>query len=174
MLAQFWMSITVKGQVPQRKLDEPQEDEESLPTLLDTICEALEESGLVQFQVVGFSPEPWPVDVRTDLSVVIEQVPKAIGHLERGTAAEIGFYEQGIERIIYIDPNGDNVEFVCKEMLSGRSIGTAVAMERQLAVGMLKKLVDQFKRIVEQAYPEVASRSIFREWMNDYCEARAT
>jgi hypothetical protein len=72
---------------------------DNITSVLTDICEALAEEGSVRFVVDGFGQDPWPVDVRTDLPVVIEQVPAVLKALRSGFSTSLGFYEQGIQRV---------------------------------------------------------------------------
>lgn len=58
---------------------------DELVQLIAAQCRALARTRGVTFLVGGFGQDHWPVDVETDLAVVIEQLPRATSDLrERG------------------------------------------------------------------------------------------
>jgi hypothetical protein len=76
---------------------------DNITSVLIDICDALAEEASVHFLVGGFGQDPWPVDVRMDLPVVIEQVPMrtatttpdakvspATAHIAAGEAQRVG------------------------------------------------------------------------------------
>jgi len=83
-------------------------------SLIKDVCVALAKSN-AQFIVVSPESGAWPVDVATDLPVVIEQMPKFLGFLydPNREAFELDFYEQGIQRRIEFQRVGQTVEVGC-------------------------------------------------------------
>ena len=68
-------------------------------SVLQDICELLEEEGTISFFVSGFGDPNWPLDIATDLCVILEQLPLALTKLANETGEfELDFYEQGVER----------------------------------------------------------------------------
>lgn len=53
-------------------------------SILCDVCDALAGSSSADFIVSGFGQERWPVDVRTDLAVFLEQLPNALASVESG------------------------------------------------------------------------------------------
>ncbi len=47
--------------------------------------------------IEGFADDPWPVDVETDLAVVLGQLSKALSGLRHNGEVTLESYEQGIE-----------------------------------------------------------------------------
>ena len=68
-----------------RSYDEAQDD---VTRVLADICESLATSEGVDFVVRGFGQDRWPVDVRVDLAVVVEQVPGVLSAELRGARDE--------------------------------------------------------------------------------------
>lgn len=89
---------------------DPHEDD--VRSILIDICQALGSES--EFVVSGFGQERWPVDVKTDLSVFLEQLPSALRAVSEGVMADIDFYEQGIERSITLEPRGHSYLAICR------------------------------------------------------------
>ncbi|AJQ96672.1 hypothetical Protein YC6258_04640 [Gynuella sunshinyii YC6258] len=75
-------------------------DLDDINSLLMRICEYMDDHGECDFEFGGFGQQSWPVDVRTDLPVFLEQLPIVLSLLSQHENFEIDFYEQGIERTI--------------------------------------------------------------------------
>lgn len=93
---------------------------ESVEYLFPEICDQLEKSNLVKFRVEGFGKLPWPVDVSTDLMIVIEQLSDLLKFLDtsEATTGNLNFYEQGIERQIIFTKVGKLVKINCHPLLA--------------------------------------------------------
>ena len=88
------ISLAASGHAPPAlppKAYDPEQD--SILSLLGDICEAWE--GHAAFHVLGFGPDPWPVDVRTDLPVFMAGLPVALRRFRAGRDFVLDFYEQG-------------------------------------------------------------------------------
>lgn len=82
--------------------------------ILISICEVFELSGVVSFVVSGFGQEKWPVDCRTDLATIIEQIPDILEKVSKGIFSfQLDFYEQGIERQLVFEEEGELVRVTC-------------------------------------------------------------
>ncbi|MGE6228444.1 hypothetical protein [Paenibacillus chitinolyticus] len=78
------------------------------------ICDIFEISGAVAFKASGFGQKDWPVDCRTDLSTVMEQVPEILKKIELNQYDFIlDFYEQGMERQVAFSPDKDAIKLTC-------------------------------------------------------------
>jgi len=136
--------------------------------LLSHLCDALEETGAVRFEVIAFADEPWPVDVRCDLSVVLKQVPEVLQAVRSPETREfeLSFYEQGIERDLLFTKGPSNriaVDFSTRlEWHPPRSVENidTEALERQLVT-----LVEDFVRSARIVCPLAAGSQTFREWL---------
>lgn len=86
------------------------------------IGEALDEAG-AHFTAGGFGTDEWPVDVRFDLALLLPDVLDCLDSLAHGEPGELGFVEQGLQRVVHVEPSGDRVELRCS------SFGTWVPAE---------------------------------------------
>lgn len=144
------------------------QDLDNVTSLLIDICDALAEEASVRFVVSGFGQDPWPVDVRTDLPVVIEQVPAALAAIRNGAGASLGFYEQGIQRVLAMDPSGyDEVIVECQSMTSWQPQPSTVRMKRQDILDLLGTFLREFVEGARQRCPDLVEHAWFREWIRD-------
>lgn len=90
------------------------DDLDSIVSIFDDICSSLSETENVEFIVQGFGQKQWPVDIETDLSVVLEQLGSLCHFLSSGTGeGRIDFYEQGMERSLIFEYTDGDVEITC-------------------------------------------------------------
>lgn len=146
----------------------PTYDEEldSVTSVLTDICELLADEGSVQFLVEGFG-QRWPVDVRTDLAVVVEQVPTALRCLRAGESATLNFYEQGVERLLTIVPLEGNVNVRCSSTTSWRPEPNEIVLKRTEFIQLLTTFCSDFVARASERCPDIVKDSRFREWLRD-------
>lgn len=140
-----------------------------IKSLMAHVCDALQETGAAHFRVFAFDDQPWPVDVRYDLLVVLEQIPGILAAL-RASAPEftISFYEQGIERDLIFHRDSSNwltVEYNTQlEWNPPRLVEhiEAADLERQLLA-----LASDFVRAAQIVCPAAAASQPFRQWVDE-------
>ena len=83
-------------------------------SILHDVCEILVKFN-AQFIVVAPESGAWPVDVLTDLPVVIEQIPDFLRFLRKPNSEifVLDFYEQGLERQIEVRQSNGILDIVC-------------------------------------------------------------
>lgn len=129
-------------------------------------CEVLSAHGTV-FRAGGFGDPEWKVDVYTDLAVIVPQLQEASEQLQRRQPAELAFYEQGVERSVFITPNltGDQARLVCE------SFGDWVAPqpEETAELSGLTAMLRAFERDIAQEthrlWPEISAYDPFADWL---------
>ncbi|MBK6698053.1 MAG: hypothetical protein IPG50_38595 [Myxococcales bacterium] len=126
---------------------------------LESICDDLQEAGL-KFVVEGFR-EPWPVDVATDLLIVLEQLPTVEKQLLAGTPAALDFYEQGIERSLAITVHDDMAAVARTGLTAAIAPGDEVLPLRELLT-QLVTLRRDFAALVGRVYPGLELESATR------------
>lgn len=105
----FTLSLIEPRQRTRADLSPPSaETPEDLVSVLVEICSRLQELGY-EFNVQICSVREWPVDVRTDLAVIVEQLPDALDALADGREDRLEFYEQGVERVVALRNQSDGV-----------------------------------------------------------------
>lgn len=129
-------------------------------------CRAIAATNAYRFHVSGFGQERWPVDVETDLAIVIEQLPSVLmGLATEGATLELNFYEQGIERYITGVKRGQMVIFECasSSLNWGPEPSTELAPLAE-AEQMFRALRDKYISAVDSICPRLANVRAFRRW----------
>ena len=144
------------------------ECEDDLMAMFIDICEVLADTGAADFRVSGFGQDPWPVDVRTDLPVLLEQLPTAIAASAEPTSGFIlDFYEQGIERRLVFIPSNQEFTVTCESDTDWRPEPAQENIEVTFLRRQLVTLKNNFLRVVRVMAPEVDAHKLFREWASE-------
>ncbi|WP_437710858.1 hypothetical protein WMF45_37975 [Sorangium sp. So ce448] len=162
----FEVRLTVPSVLPRSEIGQLEYDPEldDLGSVLRDICEALEAAG-VGFHVRVCSDEYWPVTVRTDLLVVIEQLGDALGLLAQGQVGKLEFYEQGVERVVLLTPCGGEFLIQCNDLIVKPTSHTdTVSVSCELVLKELVGLADDFLRVSKICCGQLASHHWFVEW----------
>ena len=136
---------------------------DDIRSILSDVCDWAEPYG--RFVVGGFGQDPWPLDVRTDLLVVLEQLPEALHALSSGAAFEIDFYEQGVERRISFSPNEDGYVASCLSYGNWRPDPSVEIIDRAALASMLTAVRDEFLRFIRLSYPSLEPHPWLRSWL---------
>ncbi|OMF25859.1 hypothetical protein [Paenibacillus sp. FSL H8-0259] len=113
--------------------------------ILMCICKAFEISQSVSFVVGGFGQDNWPVDCRTDLCTVIEQVPDILGKTRAGIYSfELDFYEQGIERRLLFKEDTNLVKVTCISRTKWEPHPSSMFMEKAVVSKIFEKIYSDF------------------------------
>jgi hypothetical protein len=115
-------SIKLEHSGPRPELGQKHYDQEldDPGSILDDVCSALAENGRTTFVMSAFGQDRWPVDSRTDLCVVLEQLPSLIGDLQQQMPSRLDLYEQGLERRLSFSPQGEETEIHCTSLTKWR------------------------------------------------------
>ncbi len=140
-------------------------DFDNITVLLSDICDSLAETGQVVFRVSGFGQDRWPVDVGTDLVVVLEQLPRVWEALRTSSPTDLDLYEQGIQRTLtFRRTNGETV-IGCESMTQWVPDPAIERIDTRVVLDMLSRFRDAFVRLARQRTPGVVSHRWFQEWM---------
>jgi hypothetical protein len=146
----------------------PRDYDESLDdirSILSDVCRALEDDGAGKLIVSGFGQQQWPVDVGTDLAVLLEQLPDLIRSLGAGIPAVLDFYEQGIERALVFTPAEDCYEVLCEGRRDWQPSPSMERIERTDLLAMLSAVRDSFMTLVPNSSPELAEHPWVVSWL---------
>ena len=101
------------------------------------------------------------------LAVVVEQIPAALRALGNGAAATLDFYEQGIERMLTMEPTGTEVAVECQSMTSWQPEPSVIRINSAKLLKMLSAFLGEFVERAQQRCPELVEHPWFREWIRD-------
>lgn len=153
------------------------EEVEELIEIFFFLCKRLEESNLVQFRVEGFGEVPWPVDVRTDFEIVLEQISDLLKFLDTAESSigYLEFYEQKTQRQLVFVKLGKLIQINCHKTdcyvgPSKASWGQDIE-EEPMGINSLKlmicDLIRSFISIANELYPTWTSHELFQKWCRD-------
>ncbi len=139
---------------------------DELVVVLGGQCEALEATGAVRFHAGGFGQSTWPVDVRTDLAVVLEQLPEVMHGLRREGEFQLDFFEQGIETYLRCVRTGSLVAIECStfkmDWTPEPSVESLLAIELD---EMCRTLRATFSSAVERVCPWFSEGPAYQRWI---------
>lgn len=136
-------------------------------SVLRDICEILDRLG-ARFVVRICSDQLWPVTVRTDMLVVLEQITDVLALVSRDQTATLDFYEQGIERVVKFVPKGDIVEITCHELIIKPSMVVASTTgPREVVVDVLCKLATDFISASASHVGTLVAHPWFTNWAHN-------
>ncbi|CAM3583785.1 MULTISPECIES: hypothetical protein [Saccharibacillus] len=109
------------------------------------ICEIFEISARVSFFVSGFGQKRWPVDCKTDLATVIEEVPYILEKVNNGDFFfELDFYEQGIERTLIFEEEDSKVKITCSSRTDWIPDPSIIRMNKSEVLRMFENFYNSF------------------------------
>jgi hypothetical protein len=138
-------------------------DPEDIGAIIIDICHALE--GFAEFKVSGFGDNDWPVDVRTDLAVCIEQIPNLLEKLKKFEECSLDFYEQGIEREIIFLPQNGNYILLCNSTGDLDKRFQSEIVDSIQLIELFSTLLGNFLKATKELDFAVFQKKIFRDWL---------
>jgi hypothetical protein len=161
-----WMRIELKvspdlpSQVMPYRVYDPNDDD--VRAILMEACHELD--GWADFLISGLGQERWPVDVGTDLSVFLEQLPDALRAIAARKSAEIYLYEQGVDRLLALEPTGAGYAVHCRSGTDWRPWPAVEEVDSLKLEGMLVAVRDEFLEALERMAPELRLHPWIVEW----------
>ncbi|WP_151731563.1 hypothetical protein [Acinetobacter seifertii] len=143
-----------------RQYDDEYDNEISV---LTDICTELSKNKLNQFKIQAFSNELWPVDIETDLVVLLEQLPVCIREINLGSDSSIDLYEQGISREILLKFNQGNYNCYGKSHDGILVPSYAENISQTDLLKMLKTFLDHFLSALKNKH----SNKYLVQWLSD-------
>jgi len=132
-------------------------------SILGDLCEAVKNEAL--FVVSAFGQDRWPVDVRTDLVIFLEQLPRALHEIQLGLPAVLDFYEQGIERTLSFSPVGDQYSVTCLSLTDWRPVPAIEVIGREPLETMLKRVMEKFLGLIGKIAPSLVEHPRVQAWI---------
>ncbi|OAB35919.1 hypothetical protein [Paenibacillus glacialis] len=157
-----------KVTIDEKKYDDEFDDETSV---IFDICKYLHQTGSIDFIVLGFGSDGWPVNCEFDLPSVIEELPEMIQKFNNNEYnCNLGFYEQGVMReIVFRDEEGGKLLLECKSLIHGWSPSpSCIVMEKSTVKEMIEELFRSFITYSQKVCPELLSEKLFRDWISMY------
>lgn len=138
---------------------------DDLGSVLHDVCCLLEDMCEIEFHVRVCTEEYWPVTVRTDLCVVMEQMEDLLDGLERNQYGRLDFYEQGIERMVLFSKKKEKFEVRCEDMIEKtKSVSKILVTSPNIVLEELCTLVRDFLGTTRSCCPLLADHLWFLEW----------
>ncbi|WDF50723.1 hypothetical protein PQ460_22580 [Paenibacillus sp. KACC 21273] len=139
------------------ELDDP------IAILID-ICEVFEISESIVFLVSGFGQEQWPVDCRTDLLTVIEQIPFILKKISKNDFSfQLDFYEQGIEHLLIFEEENNQVRVSCVSHTDWTP-DEAIYIEKDKVLMMFEHFYYHFLKSSQILCPTLADHILLNDW----------
>lgn len=131
-------------------------------------CDLIADAKVANFRLICGGEQPWPVDVRTDLSVFLDQIPGLLRSLrEKEPSFRLSMYEQGIETILIFSRLGDALQVRCEPLVAGTALRFGAKDERvevKTFVNLVLEVVKSFVESCERVCPALLDRSEINEW----------
>lgn len=132
--------------------------------ILIAICEVFEISESIVFLVSGFGQEQWPVDCRTDLATVIEQIPFILKKIsKKDFSFQLDFYEQGIERLLIFEEENHQVRVNCVSHTNWTP-DEAIYIGKDKLLMMLEHFYYHFLKYSQILCPNLANHILLNDW----------
>ena len=128
------------------------------------LCQVLAENDCY-FRIGGFGQSDWRVDVRYDLSTLIEQLPDTLDKVRSRLAAEIDLYAQGVERTLRFEINGDFVTVLCESRTSWTPEFSVEDIGYSGLLSMLESVATEFAESLRLVWPQLANSMPFVKWL---------
>lgn len=137
---------------------------DDIHSILIDICDILADTSASEFVVSGFGQASWPVDVRTDLPVLLGQIPNAISSIDLGAPFSLDFYEQGLERTIHFTPQGETYSARCESYTDWRPDPAIEAIDASHLRKMLSDVRGGLMSFLSIKAPRAAAHPWMRAW----------
>ncbi|MCG8425713.1 MAG: hypothetical protein MJE77_48150 [Proteobacteria bacterium] len=145
--------------------DETYEEElHDVNAIIADMCIALGDTGSFEFRIAGFGESPWPLDVTTDLAIVLEQLPAAMASCSRNEPFQLDLYEQGVERRLDFIPSGKIYRVSCNSFSDWIPEPNAEEISIEDLRMMLSGIAKKFCELATGLLPETSKHPWFQEY----------
>ena len=140
------------------------EELDDVRSIFVDLCGMLSEIDEVRFVIRGFGAT-WTATVRTDLAVVLEQLPDVLRGLREKTSVELDFYEQGLQRTVRFDGSEDDLLLTCTSRLPAWAPAQGTSqVSREATIAMFLQLSETFLRVAARACPGITEHRWLIAW----------
>jgi len=134
-------------------------------SVIQDLCEVLQETGIVYFRVGGFGQDIWPVDVAIDLATIIEQLPEVISSIsEEHYPFQLDFYEQGVERRLTFEKEDKYIRVSCYSSTSWIPHPSSILLTKENILSQFLKLKNFYVQAVKIVCPKLSGSDLFTKW----------
>jgi len=159
----FHLRLTHReSQVLTRSFWQDGDEIDSVTEIIMFLCNSL--AGWAVFEVRGFGQASWPVNVATDLAVVLEQLPVVIRGLRQRQECTLDFYEQSVQRQVNFLPAEEQVRLQCLSGTDWTPVPTEVVQSRAELLMELRELRDSFLELVSRRAPAYTNDGNLLNW----------
>jgi len=140
---------------------------EDIQSVLSLFCEVLFRSNSIEFHISGFGETSWNVS-SMELCCVLEEFStfssSIISNIQKNLFNfYIDFYEQGVERTLKFEDEGDNVKIFCESRTNWIPNPTIEKIEKEKLKIMLEKFHNDFFYAIKCACPFLLDYPTIRE-----------
>jgi hypothetical protein len=146
-----------------RQLKPEELDFETTQEMIMFICEAFDDIGCCSFIVKGFGDEWWPVDVFTDLAVLVEQLNLALQSIKNFKSFVLDFYEQGLERKVNFEYRDGIYKINCISLTDWEPTAEGDLESAHVELE-LSKFKERFVELAEKKLPQLSELEMFQSW----------
>lgn len=151
--------------MPETEYLPPDFESDAALGVLTCMCDAFEISKAVSFDVGGFGQDNWPVDCRTDLCTVIEQVSDILETIRSGIYSfELDFFEQGIERLLLFEEEDNLVKITCSSRTDWVPDPSPLYMKKAVVSKMFEEIYCDFLDFSSVICEGLVNHASLREW----------
>jgi hypothetical protein len=140
------------------------EEEDDVRSILFDICDTLQELEVAIFSVGGFGQAEWPVDVRSDLLICVEQIGDVLDAIKNRKPADLSFPEQGIQRSISIKYSDGLSQLACTSFGNWRPNGELEHIDTFRLQESLSAVATTFIALAGEHCPLLCNHAWFQEW----------
>lgn len=134
--------------------------------LLAWLCIYFANQNSNNFVISGFGQDAWPVDVRTELAIFLEQLPNSIDAVNnQDSQFEISFYEQGFERTLNFELKREKYLVSCTSFDQWQPDPAVETIDGELLMGMFIQIGEEVLKGCEQVDPSLLNHPLMREWI---------
>lgn len=128
------------------------------------LCSRLAETDCV-FRMAGFGQKQWPVDIRYDLSTLVEQLPELLSALRSNGSVEVDLYGQGVERTLSFVVAGDRVTTACASRTGWIPNPDVEEIDLAELLAMIESVAFEFAKFMRMVWPQCAKTAPFVDWV---------
>ncbi len=138
---------------------------DNVTSVFHDICKILSEQPNIKFAISGFGQNEWPVDVKTDLMCVLEDMREIVARLSKDDYNfEFYLYEQGIERKLNFSSKDNVVDVLCTSYTDWQPNPAEIKMGKDQVKKIFIDLITAFCLAAKEVSPKVCNHQWYEDW----------